>query len=178
MTVRHAVLPFGAVLVLGLGVYLFIEVRAQPAPLPLDRASRASAMAPQGSTTAVAAAPVPERPVPARAAPISRSGEPAPTVPGAAGATPDDPLAVGPRLDAVMDEANRAYDRSEYDEAKQIAGRVLARFPGNVRMLRIMVSASCIDGDAPGAQAYYPKLPPVDQEQMKVRCARSGIAFP
>jgi len=47
-----------------------------------------------------------------------------------------------------------------------------------VRMLRIMVSASCIDGDAAVAQAHYGKLPASDQEQMKVRCARYGVTFP
>jgi hypothetical protein len=77
-----------------------------------------------------------------------------------------------------MDEANKAYDRGDFEDAKQVASRVLAKFPGNVRMLRIMVSASCIDGDVPVAQAHYGRLPPADQEQMKVRCARYGVAFP
>ena len=176
---------------LGLGVYLFIEVRAQPAPPPIDRASRPSLVAPHPSTPATPATPhpsTPGSPTPGSPTPPAAIERPSPAsparppVPGAgvvaAGSAQDDPLVVGPRLDAVMDEANRAYDRSEYDEAKQIAGRVLARFPTNVRMLRIMVSAACMDGDGPGAQAYYPKLPPVDQAQMKIRCARSGIAFP
>ena len=170
---------------LGLGVYLFIEVRAQPAPLPIDRASRPAPVVPHAFAPVAASSPPTaiERPIPARSGSSPAPGGPA--VPGVAasgsaqaGSPQDDPLAAGPKLDAVMDEANRAYDRSEYDEAKQIAGRVLARFPTNVRMLRIMVSASCIDGDGPGAQAYFPKLPPGDQEQMKVRCARSGIALP
>jgi hypothetical protein len=76
-----------------------------------------------------------------------------------------------------MSEANKAYDSSYYDEARAIAGRVLARHPTNVRMLRIMVSASCIDGDGSAAQIYYARLPASDQDQMKVRCARYGIAF-
>jgi hypothetical protein len=90
---------------------------------------------------------------------------------------PDVPL-TGSKLDAAMDEANKAYDRGDFEDAKTIAGRLLSRLPTNVRMLRIMVSASCIDGDNAVAQAHYAKLPPGDQEQMKVRCARYGITFP
>ena len=84
----------------------------------------------------------------------------------------------GPKLDAVMDEANKAYDRGDFEEAKTIAGRVLATFPTNVRMLRIMVSASCIEGDSAVAETHYLKLPPNDQAQMRVRCARYGVMFP
>jgi thioredoxin-like negative regulator of GroEL len=96
---------------------------------------------------------------------------------GGSAAEPDPALA-GPKLDAVMDEANKAYDRGDFEDAKTIAGRLLAKLPTNVRMLRIMVSASCIDGDTAVAQAHYARLPPADQEQMRVRCARYGIAFP
>src|SRR5262249_43076157 len=92
-------------------------------------------------------------------------------------AAPDSAPLDGPRLDGAMDDANKAYDRGDYEDAKQLAGRVLAQQPTNVRMLRIMVSASCIDGDSPAAQFHYAKLPPHDQEQMRIRCARYGIAF-
>jgi hypothetical protein len=77
-----------------------------------------------------------------------------------------------------MTEANKAYDRGDFDEAKSLAGRLLVSDPTNVRMLRIMVSASCLDGDTAVAQAHYAKLPQPDQEQMKIRCARYGITFP
>jgi hypothetical protein len=77
-----------------------------------------------------------------------------------------------------MDEANKAYDHGEFDEAKTIAGRLLARYPNNVRMLRIMVSASCIDGDAVTAQTSYARLPAPDQAVMRTRCARYGVSFP
>lgn len=86
------------------------------------------------------------------------------------------PLA-GPKLDAVMDEGNKAYDRGDFEEARQIAARVLAQEPTNVRMLRIVVSASCIEGDSAAAQTAYARLPVRDQEQMRIRCARYGIAF-
>jgi hypothetical protein len=84
----------------------------------------------------------------------------------------------GPKLGIVMDEANRAYDRGDFEDAKAVAGRVLGTDPTNVRMLRIMVSASCQDGDLGTAQAHFIRLPPGDQEQMKVRCARYGITLP
>jgi hypothetical protein len=45
-------------------------------------------------------------------------------------------------------------------------------------MLRILVSASCIDGDTATAVASFSKLPAPDQAQMRVRCARYGVAFP
>jgi len=34
-----------------------------------------------------------------------------------------------------------------------------------------------LDGDSAVAQAHYARLPPADQEQMKLRCARYGITF-
>jgi hypothetical protein len=77
-----------------------------------------------------------------------------------------------------MDEANKAYDRGDFDEARTIAGRVLAGQPGNVRMLRVVVSSACIDGDAATAQNHFARLPPADQAQMRTRCARYGISFP
>ena len=76
-----------------------------------------------------------------------------------------------------MSEANKAYDRGDFGEAKDIARKVLASDPGNVRMLRIVVSASCIEGESVEAQQAYLKLPTADREQMKVRCARYGVSF-
>jgi hypothetical protein len=181
--VTRAMLPIAAVLVLGLGVYLFVEVRAEPAPPEpvMGRASRTSAppaRAPQSAPPAdepVAAPPAPRPSAPPQqAAPGAPATQPAaPTL-----SAPDEPPPVGPKLDAAMAEANRAYDRGDFDEAKAAAGRLLASDPTNVRMLRIMVSASCVDGDTAVAQAHYARLPPGDQAQMKTRCARYGIVFP
>lgn len=184
MTVRHAVLSIGALLVLGLGVYLFVEVRAQPAPTTAVAAGAVGRDPPQARTDEPARAPrpVPPAPVPAPAAVRSVAAPPtpppAPALPPSGPAQDDSIPLSGPKLDAVMDEANKAYDRSDFDDAKTIASRLLARLPGNVRMLRILVSASCIDGDSATAQASYVKLPPADQAQMRIRCARYGVAFP
>jgi hypothetical protein len=79
------------------------------------------------------------------------------------------------KLQSVMAEANRAYDRGDFDEARTIAGRVLIRQPSNARMLRILVSSSCVEGDAAAAQASVSLLPAEDQERMRIRCARYGI---
>lgn len=82
-----------------------------------------------------------------------------------------------PKLDAVMAEANKAYDAGEFDEAKQIAHRVLANSPGNVRMLRIVVSAECIAGDPTEAQKYFTQLPEAHRVQMRTRCDRYGVTL-
>jgi hypothetical protein len=179
-SVTRAMLPIAAVLVLGLGVYLFVEVRAEPAPSEpvMGRASRTPVpptRTPQATPPAgePVAAPLASRPAPRAAPQAAAAPSAAPTL-----AAPDEPPPVGPKLDAAMAEANRAYDHGDFDEAKAAASRLLASDPNNVRMLRIMVSTSCFDGDATVAQAHYTRLPPGDQEQMKVRCARYGITFP
>jgi hypothetical protein len=172
-----------AVLVLVLGVYLFFEVRAQPAAPqvgPTARLPRPGSLAPpvvNQDATATASRPPPDRPAAAVQATESVvTGAPQVTI----GTAPDRSVELGdgPKSDAVMDAANKAYDRGDFEDAKVIAGRVLERAPTNVRMLRIMVSASCIDGDNAAAQAHFANLPPGDQDQMKVRCARYGITFP
>ena len=74
-----------------------------------------------------------------------------------------------------MLQANKAYDRGDFDEAKSIANKVLAKVPKNPRMLRILVSVACIDNDAAGAQAAFQQLFTFDQDQMRTRCTRYGI---
>jgi uncharacterized protein HemY len=71
-----------------------------------------------------------------------------------------------------MDGANAAYDRGDYDEARASASKVLETQPNNVRMLRILVTLSCMDGDKVAAQGHYRKLPEFDRHQMQVRCSR------
>jgi hypothetical protein len=44
-------------------------------------------------------------------------------------------------------------------------------------MLRIIVSAHCIQGDSGVAQQHYERLPQFDREQMKTRCDRYGVVF-
>jgi len=176
VTVRQAVLPIVAVAILGLGVYLFIAVRGQLAPPEIAKTPKAP------NPVAVGAPPIAHRTPPPPPPPPRDNSESVPVVTG----TPQ--VIVGPpidreagldgKLDALMDEANKAYDRGEFEAAKSLAGRVLSRDPTNVRMLRIMVSASCQDGDTASAQTHFRNLPLSDQAQMRTRCSRFGVTFP
>jgi len=175
-----------AVAVLVMGVYLFIEVHASPA---------AAQVAPQTQARSHAAtpehddAPVTHSTEPGQHAPTGpRMGRPlhadelrsaeAPAMPSSDGpALADIPDKADPRFQMVMGEANKAYDRQDFDEARSIATRVLAKDPTNVRMLRIMVSSHCIEGDSVAAQTYYDKLPEFDRQQMTKRCANYGVTF-
>ena len=182
-------LALAAVLVAGLGVYLFLEVRSRPAeahvqgsaePRPRDE-SPEHTVQPTTSTARPAVADAGARATiePGRKEPTGGpvvAGDPPPD---------DDPVAIAnaelthsePKLDLVMAEANKAYDRGDFDAAKTIATKVLAISPKNVRMLRILISSACIEGDATAAQQGYVTLQgaPADRAQMKTRCTRYGI---
>ena len=181
MAPRFALLAAGAVLVLGVSVYLFFAVRA-PLALGADRAVRgasAPAKDPAASAARDAARPAPVPPTRTSPAGAEAAGPRPPSMvrepPRGPDGTPEDPAPY--KLDAVMAEANKAYDRGDLDEAKAIARKVLATSPKNIRMLRIVVSASCIMGDNAEAQEAFAQLPPPDREQMKTRCARQGVSF-
>jgi hypothetical protein len=189
VALRYVVLAGTAALVLGLAVYLFVEVRAQPARAeaperaPAPRVAREPA---RGGGEPVRAAREREIDPEERPGP-GVSGAPAPAgSPRSFGSIirqqprgPDgEPAELAPhKLDAIMAEANKAYDRGDLDDAKAIARKVLQTSPNNVRMLRVVVSASCIAGDTADAQAAYVLLPDFDREQMRTRCARYGVSF-
>lgn len=181
---RHVLLGVLATLVVVAGVYLFIEVRAtsagvtaaaphaeaKPPPPPVEGDS---ARAGEHRWTAHSTAPKSGRPAP-------------PSPPVASGSTQedestDDTIAAleraNPKLDAIMDQANKHYDKQEFEDAKAIAGKVLAKQPTNIRMMRIMVSSSCMDGDQAVAQKWFEQLPKADREQMKVRCEKYQVTF-
>jgi hypothetical protein len=174
---RHVALSVGAVLVLALGVYLLMAVRAQPAPPAIVTAPAAPRHYDQAPPTE-APASAPAAPGAARPQPVDPEANPpdpavSPVLGGSAafGMSKDE-------LEHGMVEANHAYDRGDYEEARTLAGQVLIHQPSNARMLRILVSSSCIEGDAPAAQAAYAQLPAPDQEQMRTRCTRYGITLP
>lgn len=191
--VRHVALAAGAVLVLGLGVYLFLEVRARPASAQVKPSERAVATreseraAParaiedgdrvaaravrEGATTAAVEDGAPDRPGATSRHSITSGFRERPRPEGTS------PDKQPHKLAEVMDEANKAYDRGDLDEAKAIAQKVLVASPNNVRMLRIVVSATCISGDTAEAQKAYVLLPVSDREQMKTRCGRYGVNF-
>lgn len=175
MTARHAVLIVAALAVLGLGVYLFIAVRAEPATVmapPVRSVADAPPARPPAPTVAPITVPVTGK-VLGRRPPAGDTAEP--TLAGSAA-----PAGLGPdaqKLDAIMSEANKAYDRGDYEEARVIAARVLAAEPANVRMLRIVVSSACIEGDSLDAQKHYLQLPAFDRAAMRTRCDRYGVSF-
>ncbi|HVV84028.1 MAG TPA: hypothetical protein VHE35_13225 [Kofleriaceae bacterium] len=86
---------------------------------------------------------------------------------------PDDP-----ELASGMTETNKMYDRGDYDGARALALKLLSKEPGNKRMLRVIVSSSCILGDSDVAQKFWAQLPTADQAQMSIRCARYQVSFP
>jgi hypothetical protein len=177
VALRYGLLAAGAVLVVGLGVYLFFEVRARPAAahappraVPAREAPAREAKAPAIDAEEDAAPPAGARAIASRLREPPAGDEPRQD------GEPPPPLAPQ-KLDAIMNEANKAYDRGDLDEARSIARRVLAITPTSVRMLRIVVSASCISGDVADAQAAYVQLPKFDRDQMKTRCGRYGVSF-
>jgi hypothetical protein len=187
VSVRYIAFAVFAVLVMGMGVYLFFEVRSSPA------APQARAPDNQVATTDEPAADddKPSQANPADRRSLSSLRNTARKAAGDAGTTSTASVAPsvpateegavekleGPKLDAVMAEANRSYDKMEFDEARSIAQKVLKQHPTNSRMLRIMTSSYCIENDQPEAQKYFNLLPGADREQMKTRCARYGVTF-
>lgn len=176
MSPKNLALLAGAFAILAAGVYLFFEVKATPAEATpsVTVHARSQVTAPHEDHTPVATAtqsshtatpPTPRAPIrTTTAGPIER-------VP------PPEDQAVDLKTDNLMELANKAYDRQDFDEATTLAMRVLAKEPDNVRMLRVMVSANCIGGDSGIAQTYYEKLPKFDRDQMKQRCDRYGVVF-
>ena len=183
MSSRALLLGGFALAVLVAGVYLFIEVHASPAEAKVSAQARPE----------VAGSPEPDvtNPTPAGSAPrvhrplgrpmTAPEARPEVAPPPATTDTPaipsDVPDKADPRFQMIMAEANKAYDRQDFDDARAIATKVLQKDPTNVRMLRIMVSSNCIEGDSVAAQTYYDKLPDFDRQQMAKRCATYGVSF-
>lgn len=190
------VLGAAAVLVLGASVYLFLQVRAKPAEAQASGGRTAAKESTPGEPKPSPDAKRTERAIPAPTSPdtnVAAKTDPA-IVRQASGAIAKlgevgDPSAIedaaiadangkpGYKLDAIMAEANKAYDKMELDDARAYAQRVLKRLPTNARMLRIMVSSACIEGDQPEAQKHFNLLPERDREQMKTRCMKYQVQF-
>jgi hypothetical protein len=187
MATRHAALAAFAAAVFGFAIYLLVEVHAAAAhgaaPDHVDRVEHPAQVAttpPPVEPPSAAKPPSPSRE--GRAGPFkidihpTTNPAPAPTLATPAG-TPAAGSADKPALDASMAEANKAYDSGDWDQARAGAEKILADQPNNQRMLRIVVSVACLDGDQAAAQKAYDLLPAPDRAQMKTRCARSGVSF-
>lgn len=203
---RDVALAVGATLVALGGVYLLIEVRASGAkPPPPEAVEEAQLRHARSSTTAAASRPAlggaPESDAPPRGSgsgsgafsrgalrprhPAIKGGAPVDTpaelggdrFPGGAD-KPGSGSAVDVDLDARLLEANKAYDRKDFEGARALALKLLQdEAPGNVRMLRVVVSSSCILGEGDVAQKYASELPQFDKDQMTTRCAQYGVAL-
>ena len=182
---RAAVLAGLALAVLAAGVYLFLQVRESPAQAQVSPPTHAAPEVPPNDSVDL---PPPQTPAarPQVGKPLEHPATPTDIRPsqGPAIAATDDHPAISeipdkadPRYQMVLGEANKAYDRQDFEEARTIATKVLAKDPNNVRMLRIMVSSHCIEGDQNAAQQWYEKLPEFDRQQMTKRCSQYGISF-
>ncbi len=78
-----------------------------------------------------------------------------------------------------FDEANKLYDRREYEEARALALTLLREHPSSVRMRRVVIASSCIMGDHEIAQQHYLILPEQsrDRSDMRERCLSYGSSF-
>ena len=146
------------------------QARAQPRPDVSKMATEAKAKPPEVAVRK----PTPRKP--------PRKVEARPPV----DATPRRPSAFGSataaasvdseaEFDTKMDETNRLYDRRDYEGAMTQAKELLSQQPGNVRMLRVIVSSACIMGDEQEASSYFEQLPLRHQRQMQRRCKRYGM---
>ncbi|HEY5949927.1 MAG TPA: hypothetical protein VIV40_30745 [Kofleriaceae bacterium] len=183
MSPKNLALIAAAFAVMAMGVYLFIQVKSSPAQAEVTAQTPAPSHQPSPITrptpTPAPTSPTVTQPVqPAAPSPAAR-----PVQPGTASVEPqpttaDESQRANPKLDSMMELANKAYDTQDFDQAIAIAGKVLTKDPTNVRMLRIMVSANCIGGDSAVAQQYYERLPKgADREQMKTRCDRYQVTL-
>lgn len=144
-------------------------VASPPRTADSHEAAALAAAAEPVETPAVAAAPTPPTPVDPLA-PISLSSFGT----GATGAANTNPP---PGANLQFDEANKLYDRREYEEARTLALSLLKEHPTSVRMRRIVVASSCIMGDQDVAQQHYSMLPERDRGDMRVRCLPYGSSF-
>lgn len=194
MSARTVILGVLAALVAVGGVYLMLEVRSSGASSPSDKALKEAADRQARAGTAVASSSKRAPRIEDVNADLPRgTGDEVKSPPGvdrrlaeawkreqdkgaAAESEKGDP-ALNPDFDAAMLEANKLYDRHNYEDARQLALKLLERQPGTVRMMRVVVSSSCILGDGETAQKYWTQLPDFDRSQMTTRCERFGVTF-
>jgi type IV secretory pathway VirB10-like protein len=184
-------LAVSGVAVLAMGIYLVLEVGRSsdigsapiasrtvepvpestppPAPIKPERIRK-----PPRAPAKVEAVPDEPEPVAEPATPAQESKITSGT--SMARMAPD--LEVNRELQEQMAAANKAYDRQRMDEARSHAEKVLAQAPDNARMLRVMVSSWCIEGESDQATKWFAKLAEGDRDAMRTRCERYGVTLP
>ena len=179
-------LTLGATAVALGGVYLLWELRSGGAAAPTSIASTEQPRARPAAEDrgageprqAAEPRPVAARPTPTapKRGPMSDVASPLGTAPSGEPSPPPPPPPPVESAERLL-EANKLYDRGDYENARQLAIQLLAEAPGNVKLLRVVVSSACILGDPEMAQKYVTELPPLDRSQMADRCAKFEIAL-
>lgn len=184
-------LAVSGVAVLAMGIYLALEVGRSSDTGSAPVASRTVQPVPESTPPPEPTKPterIRKPPRPDKVEPVKDDPEPVaePALPAQkekiiAGANmarvaPD--LEVNREMQEQMAAANKAYDRQRMDEARSHAEKVLAQTPDNARMLRVMVSSWCIEGESDQATKWFAKLAEGDRDAMRSRCERYGVTFP
>jgi hypothetical protein len=187
VNLKSAVITAATIAVVAFALYLFFQVRATPARANATQVTqRAPAPRREPTEPARPSAPTPPPKVMVKPKLLQdpngsgawwKSPQLGREVDGPPPPTQVDDVKAELRQDNLMELANKAYDTQDFDQANAIAQKVLSKDPTNVRMLRIVVSANCIQGDSVVAQQAYEKLPKPDREQMQTRCDRYGVSF-
>jgi hypothetical protein len=191
MSIRAILLTAAAALVALGGIYLLVQVRASGASAPsatavAEAAARHARTAPPNTRHDEGPGiPRPDRTPDAGSAKRGRFAKPdiaafgGGTFNARPGGETADPPAVAddanPDFEIAMSETNKLYDRQQFDEARTMALKLLEKKPGTVRMLRVVVSSSCVLGDEATAKKYAGELPEADRDQMATRCERFDI---
>lgn len=177
MLARVAVIALGAVLLLLTGV-LFVQVGEGPrqhgagddgsvsSATPRRTAEERDEGAPSSASSASSA------PASAPSGASENRTEPAPPP-----VDPSSPAAISAAANLQFDEANKLYDRREYEDARFLALHLLREHSTSVRMRRVVVASSCIMGDNELAQQHYLFLPAKDRADMRERCTTYGLIF-
>jgi cytochrome c-type biogenesis protein CcmH/NrfG len=186
VNLKSAVIAAATIAVAAFALYLFIQVRATPARANATQVTQRPPTPHQEA--AEPARPKPPAPPKEMVKPKLlqdpngsgqwwKSPQLGREVDGPPAPTQVDDVKAGLKQDNLMELANKAYDGQDFDQATAIAQKVLSKDPTNFRMLRIVVSSNCIQGDSVVAQQAYEKLPKADREQMQTRCDRYGVSF-
>lgn len=199
MEVRRIILPVAVVGVLGLVVALLLGLREPDAGAKVSPDRLAEARAEYERRNKLAAAAVPDPP-PAAASdraprepvrpkeradqvfekqPRERPNNARPAAAALSMRQPSVSLSAGgggdPELKKRMAEVSAAYDSGDYPTAHDLAIKVLEDSPRNIKMLRVVVSTSCSQGDGDLARSYASRLPERDRKAMAGRCERWGV---
>ena len=191
VSVRQITLAVSGAVVLAMSLYLYVKVRAAPAQ-PSAAVLQGAAI--QHDLPAETAPPT--RPADLWAqtggGPQARAEATRNQLVGSDRVEPGQPATPPPAIDQGsnenldddlkasdgMTQANKLFDRGDWDEASAQALKMLETDPKNPRMLRIVVSVACFSNDPDKAQKYWSMLTDDrDKAQMSVRCARYGINF-